>query len=149
MNHSIAEIKVSYKPNYLAPSKFITSSNDAFKILFSSWDHDLISFIEEFKFILLDRKNQVLGVCQAFRGSGVACIVDVKYILATALKANAKAIILAHNHPSGNLKASNEDILLTKKIKEACDLLDLKILDHLIITDNYYTSFADEFLMPF
>ena len=74
-------------------------------------------------------------------------IVDVRLIFAAAIKANAVGLILAHNHPSGNLKPSYIDIQLTKRVKEAGQLLDIQLLDHLILTSDGYLSMADEGLI--
>lgn len=106
-----------------------------------------IGFLEEFKIILLNRANKVLGICPISLGGISGTIADPKLIFATALKASASGIILAHNHPSGNLKPSQVDIQLTKKLVEAGKFLDLGILDHLIIGSEGYLSFADEGLI--
>jgi DNA repair protein RadC len=94
--------------------------------------------------MLLNRSNRVLGISCISKGGISGTVVDVKIILQTALKANASGLIISHNHPSGNLTASSEDIKITVKLKNACKLLDLSLLDHLIITDEGYLSFADE-----
>ena len=71
-------------------------------------------------------------------------VVDVKVLMKYALSKNASGILIAHNHPSGNLCPSEEDRLLTKKISQAAQLLDIRLLDHIIVAGNKYTSFADE-----
>lgn len=102
---------------------------------------------EEFKVLLLNRAHKVIGVVNASQGGFCGTVADVKLIFGAALKAATSAIILAHNHPSGNLKPSEADIRLTKKMKEAGQLLELPVLDHLIVTAEGYYSFADEGLM--
>jgi DNA repair protein RadC len=78
------------------------------------------------------------------KGGISGTVVDIRIILKQAIESLASSIILCHNHPSGNLKPSNEDILLTRKCKDAALLLDIKLLDHLIFNENKYFSFCDE-----
>ena len=99
---------------------------------------------EEFHILLLNRSNTVIRKEFVSRGGVSGTVVDQKIIFKIALEHLASSIILCHNHPSGNLKPSDQDILLTKKLKEAGFLLEIPILDHLIITDSGYFSFADE-----
>ncbi|PRY53380.1 DNA repair protein RadC [Arcticibacter pallidicorallinus] len=148
INIKVAEIQLSYKPKFkLSELPIITQSTDAYLMLKSSWDEMKIGFLEEFKIILLNRANKVLGICPISLGGISGTIADPKLISATALKASASGIILAHNHPSGNLKPSQVDIQLTKKLVEAGKFLDLGIVDHLIIGSEGYLSFADEGLL--
>lgn len=97
--------------------------------------------------LLLSRSNTIIRKEFVSRGGVSGTIVDLKIIFKIAVEHLASSIILCHNHPSGNLKPSNEDISLTKKIKEAGKLLEIPILDHLIISDSGYFSFADEGMM--
>jgi len=141
----VAEVEISYKPDYKVSERpQISSSNDAFKILIEQWNIGKIELLEEFKILLLNRRNRVLGVVNISQGGLSSAIADPKVIFATALKSCASGIILAHNHPSGEIDPSREDIALTNKLKAGAELLDLKILDHLIITRGNYYSFADE-----
>lgn len=94
--------------------------------------------------MLLNRANKVLGIFEVSSGSSAGTVADPKLIFAAAIKANACGIIMAHNHPSGNLSASQADIDLTKKVKEGGKLLEIQMLDHLIVTTETYYSFADE-----
>jgi DNA repair protein RadC len=89
----------------------------------------------------------VLGVVDISQGGLSGTVADPKVIFAAALKSCASGIVLAHNHPSGELDPSREDIALTNKIKAGAELLDLKVLDHLIISKDSYYSFADEGMM--
>jgi len=140
----VSEIKVSYSDKVKASERAkICASKDAANILNTVFE-DCIQHHEEFYVMLLNRSNRVLGISCISKGGISGTVVDVKIILQTALKANASGLIVAHNHPSGNLTASREDIKITKKLKNACQLLDLSLLDHLIITDEGYLSFADE-----
>lgn len=102
---------------------------------------------EEFWIILLNRRNQVLSKHQISSGGVSGTVADPKIIFKKALEELASAVILIHNHPSGNPKPSDCDIRLTKKIKQSGDLLEIPVVDHLIITDSDYTSLSDEGLM--
>jgi DNA repair protein RadC len=141
---NVSEIKVSYSNKVKASERIkICASKDAANILNTVFEN-CIQHHEEFYVILLNRSNRVLGISCISKGGISGTVVDVKIILQTALKANASGLIISHNHPSGNLTASSEDIKITEKLKNACKLLDLSLLDHLIITDEGYLSFADE-----
>lgn len=119
----------------------INSSNDAFELLVG----DLMDLRhEEFWILLLRRNNEVIRKEMVSRGGVSGTVVDPKIIFKRALEEMASGLVLAHNHPSGNLKPSHEDIRLTKKLKEAGYSLEITILDHLIITNNSYFSFKDE-----
>ena len=139
----IKEIKLSYSNNGLDNIK-ITDSNSAYKTLIDNWDKDTIQLQEEFKVLLLNRANTVLGIYPLSKGGVSGTMVDIKLLLASAIKANASSIIVAHNHPSGNLKPSENDTRLTRKIKDGAKLLDVTLLDHLIVTKDSYYSFSDE-----
>lgn len=106
-----------------------------------------MEFKEEFYIILLNRANKVLGWYKVSEGGMSGTVVDPKLVFSIALKSLASSLVLAHNHPSGNLKPSNEDINLTKKLKEAGALLEIPVLDHLILTTDGYFSFGDEGMM--
>ncbi|MEO8774343.1 MAG: DNA repair protein RadC [Gelidibacter sp.] len=99
---------------------------------------------EEFWIIYLNNSNKVLQKIQLSKGGITGTLVDVRLVLKTAIEVGAVGIILAHNHPSGTLKPSEADKQITQKLKNAGDSLDIKVLDHLIITENAYFSFADE-----
>jgi DNA repair protein RadC len=106
-----------------------------------------IELQEEFKVLLLNRNHQVLGIYPLSKGGVSGTVVDAKLVFSVALKCNASSIVMAHNHPSGNLKPSEADLKLTKKMKEIGTLMDTPVLDHLIIGENNYLSFADEGLI--
>ena len=99
---------------------------------------------EEFWILLLNRANQVIKKERISSGGVTGTVVDPKIVFKTALEHLACGIVLAHNHPSGNLKASQEDLALTQKLKDAGNLLDIRLLDHLIITNGGFLSFSDE-----
>ncbi|MGV3706210.1 MAG: RadC family protein [Arcticibacter sp.] len=122
----------------------ITSSRDVYELLrrqFADLNH------EEFWIVLLNRSNKVLSCHLISKGGQAGTIADPKIIFQTALENHSASIILSHNHPSGNLKPSQADLQLTRKLKDAGELLDISVLDHLIFTDASYLSFADEGLM--
>ena len=103
---------------------------------------------EIFSVVLMTRSNQVLGIVKCGEGTPTSCIVDKQYVARLAILANAQAVILCHNHPSGNVNPSEIDIKLTKHLKEALKLLDITVIDHVILTqDNGYTSLAGKDLM--
>jgi DNA repair protein RadC len=144
--NTIAEIQVSYS-TVNTPKNKISSGNDAFDLLLSTWDKGSLELQEEFKVLLLNRANEVLGLYSMSKGGVSGTVVDVKLIFAVALKCNASSIIITHNHPSGNLKPSDADISLTNKIKNCSEFLDISLLDHLIITKNGFYSFSENSLL--
>ena len=119
----------------------ITSSKSVFEIM-----HPIIGDLmhEEFWVLYLNNSNKVVHKTQISKGGMAATIVDVRIVFKFALEHNAMSIILTHNHPSGKLMASEPDIQITKKIKLAGQHIDIKVLDHIIITDKGYYSFNDE-----
>ncbi len=121
--------------------KKITCSKDASHIL-TPFLTDL--YTEEFRILLLDRANQVIANLSIGQGGFSGTVADPKKIFKEALAHNASGIILAHNHPSGNRKPSDNDITLTRKLKRAGENLDIQILDHIIVVSDSYYSFADE-----
>ena len=143
--YEVAEIQLSYKSD-VKPSlrPRITGSKDAYNVLLENWDSSKIEFVEQFKVMLLNRANKVLGIFEVSTGCSTGTVVDPKLIFAAAIKANACGIILAHNHPSGNLQPSQADVDLTKRMKNGGTLLEIQVLDHLIVTCEGYYSFADE-----
>ncbi|WP_238381693.1 JAB domain-containing protein [Mucilaginibacter pedocola] len=121
----------------------ISTSETAYKLLHSVWDQNRIELVEDFKVLLLNRACKVLGVFNVGSGSTTACVVDTKLIFVAALKTNAASIILAHNHPSGNLKPSRQDTHLTSKMQAAGEILDIAVSDHIIVTNDGYYSFGE------
>ena len=99
---------------------------------------------EEFWILLLNRSNRIIHTEKISQGGVSGTVIDNRIILKIAIEKLASSIILCHNHPSGNIKPSNEDIAITKRISDASKLIDIQILDHIIVTDNGYYSFADE-----
>lgn len=144
--NTVAEISLTYSTK-VKPSDRpkIGSSKDAHAILIESWDQEQIELRESFKVLLMNRANRVLGIVNISDGGTCGTVADSKMIFSAAIKANASAIILCHNHPSGNLKPSSADDELTKKISEGGKLLDISVLDHIIIAPGTeYYSYGDE-----
>ena len=119
----------------------ITSSSDVYGVIREKL---MDKPHEEFWIVILNRKNAVIDLCRISSGGVAGTVVDPKIIFKEALDRLASGIILVHNHPSGNRNPSEEDIRLTKVLVEAGDLLSIKVLDHLIFTDEGYFSFIDE-----
>src|SRR5664279_1551149 len=146
---TIAEVQLIYKSKVKASDRMkITCSRDAYKIFMENWNPDIIEFVEEFKILLMNRSNSVLGILEISKGGISGTVTDVRLIYQGAIKANASGIIVCHNHPSGNLNPSESDTKITHKIKEAGNLMDIQLLDHLILTmDGNYYSFVDNGLL--
>jgi DNA repair protein RadC len=121
--------------------KKITSSKATFELM-----QPIIGELphEEFWVLYLNNSNKVLSKSQQGKGGITGTLVDVRLVFKTAFELGATALILCHNHPSGNLKPSEADKKLTQKLKIAGENLDIQVLDHIIITENGYFSFADE-----
>jgi DNA repair protein RadC len=142
---TVAEVELIYKSR-VKPSErpLVNSSSKCYQLLLQTWDENKIDFIEQFKVLLLNRCNRVLAIYELSTGGITGTVADERLVMTAALKANAVAVILSHNHPSGNLKPSRPDVELTAKIKEAGKYLDIQVLDHVIVTSEWYFSFADE-----
>ncbi len=146
---TISEVQLVYRTKVKASERQqIKSSKDAFDIFMESWDRDTVEYVEEFKLLLMNRSNAVLGILAVSKGGISGTVTDVRIIMQAAIKANASGIIVCHNHPSGNLNPSESDTKITRKIKEAGTIMDIQLLDHLIIVpEEKYYSMADEGLL--
>jgi DNA repair protein RadC len=140
----VSEVSLIYRTK-IKPSDRpkITCSGDAHMIFHETWDS--IEHHESFRILLLNRSNRVLGIADISSAGISGTVTDIRIIFQYALKANSCSIILAHNHPSGELKPSEADIRITQKVKEGGVILDIAVLDHIILApENKYFSFADE-----
>ena len=147
LNYNLAEIQVSYKTKVKASERRkITTSKDVESVLREIWS-DTMELKEEFYILLLNRASKILGWYKVSEGGITGTVVDPKLVFSVALKGLACSLILAHNHPSGNLKPSDQDITLTKRLKQAGEVLEISILDHVILSTEGYYSFADEGMM--
>lgn len=143
--NQVAEVELVYKSKVKASRRpVIVSSLDAYNIFKAIWEDGKLELAEQFKVLFLNRANAVLSVYNVSSGGITGTVADPRLIFAAALRLNAVSLVLAHNHPSGSLKPSRQDEELTMKIKEAGKFLDIKVLDHIILTEESYYSFADE-----
>jgi DNA repair protein RadC len=125
------------------PAIKISSSNEAANFIRRFYFDD-IEIFESFFILLLNQANKTIGYAKISQGGIAGTVVDVRIIAKYAVESLAVSVILAHNHPSGNLKPSEADLTITKKIKEGLKILDIKVFDHIILTADSYYSFEDE-----
>ena len=142
---NMPELSIKYKSSGLKKVQ-IKSSNDAFIVLKEMYDADTLEYSESTIIIFLNQANNTIGWTRHTSGGMASTVVDVKIVLAEALLCGAAAIMFSHNHPSGQLFASSEDIKMTNKLSEACRTIDIRFLDHIIVAGDLsgYYSFADE-----
>lgn len=143
MDYKVGEVELSYKSATGSRSK-VLSSVDAYQILLPTFKEGAMNYKEYFKVLFLNQANLVLGYTLISEGGLTSTDVDIRIILQAALLTNSVALILAHNHPSGRLIPSQEDIKLTQEIKEAAKIMRITVVDHIILTGEGYYSFADE-----
>ena len=141
--YTVGEVDLTYNSTSKSRSK-IYSSEDAYKYLLPTYKEGTICYKEYFKVLFLNQASQILGYTLISEGGITETCADVRVILQAALLTNSVAIILAHNHPSGNLKPSRQDMEITKQVRDAAKLMRITVTDHLILTDAGYYSFADE-----
>jgi DNA repair protein RadC len=145
---NVAEVELVYKSKVKASLRpVVKQSHEAYEVFMTIWDKGKIELCEEFKVLFLNQSNKVLAVYEISRGGITGTVADLRLIYATALRICANQIIMAHNHPSGNLRPSLPDKDLTLKAKQGGALLDIRMLDHLIVHPEGYFSFADEGLL--
>lgn len=139
----VAALELARRKAIIAqPEKYIVnSSQTAFKLL-----HPLLTDLrhEEFWIVLLNRANKVIKTICVSQGGITGTVTDIRIIMRHAVEVLATGIILSHNHPSGNLRPSDQDIKITHRIRDAGEIFEIPVIDHLIISDNGYYSFADE-----
>ncbi|NAY93085.1 DNA repair protein [Muricauda sp. JGD-17] len=145
MEHKVNEILISYREKLSTlKSLSLQNSNEVAQLLFKNWDTDTIGLHETFKVLLLNQSNKVKGIYPLSTGGISGTLVDVRILFAIVLKTLSTGIILTHNHPSGQLRASGPDRLITEKIQEGAKVFDVQVLDHIILApDGRYYSFAD------
>ncbi len=145
MDAAVSEIELHYRSKIKAKDRYkITRSQDAARLLKLTWDPAKIDFVEQFKVLLLNRAHQVIGMLNVSSGTTASTVVDMKLIFVAGMKCNASGIIIAHNHPSGNLNPSETDKSFTRKVRDAGKLLEIQLLVHIIVTSEGHYSFADE-----
>jgi DNA repair protein RadC len=142
----LSELKLSYKTSkHLKFTDYkILCKDDAYEVVSKLFDPDTIELREEFILMFLNTSKLGFGWCRFATGSKTAVQIDIAQIVAMALLANAHSVIIAHNHPSGNLTPSMSDKHLTKAVLNALHLHGIELLDHLILTRSGYTSLREE-----
>jgi DNA repair protein RadC len=143
-----SEISVSYYPRETEMPE-IKGAKSAYEVLKHFFPQETMALQERFVVIYLNKSNKLMGVYPTCVGGLTTVLADVRLIMAVALKTASTSIIISHNHPSGALRPSQQDLDLTQKVKEAGRLLDIKVLDHIILVpeEGAYYSMADEGVM--
>jgi DNA repair protein RadC len=134
-----SQLQVTYSNEVLSTS--LTKAIDTYSFFIKIWDTGLIYIQEQVYVLFLNAKNEVISWRCTNTGTAIETLFDIKFVLSCALVTMAAKVIIAHNHPSGVLQPSPGDIAITKKFKAACDLVDIELLDHLIISDKGHFSF--------
>lgn len=143
METKLPEIKISFTIEDLKNRPQIKNAESAKSLIYPTFE-DFIFHHEEIWGLLLNNSSKVLGVIQLGVGEVNASICNCKALYQSMILANAVGCILVHNHPSGNIKTSDADDNLTKKVAKALELLDMRLLDHIIITSDSYYSYTEE-----
>ena len=143
---TVAEITVNYRKKKKT-GVIVGGTQDAANVFLSMWDKQLLGVQEQFCTLFLNRANEVIGFRLISTGTLSSTVIDISLIVTLALKCRAANIIVAHNHPSGSMRPSIGDLTMTRKLKGACELLDISLLDHLILAPGKFVSFADEELL--
>jgi DNA repair protein RadC len=147
IKQKVTEITVVYKNKQaLSERPVIKSADDSFIHILDGYDFDTIGLQEQFVCMYLNSANAVIGVYRSSVGGITGTVADIRLILSVALKIAATDFIISHNHPSGSLKPSRQDVELTAKLKQAASYMDIRVLDHIIVdaSRKNYFSFADE-----
>ena len=140
------EITLKYKTGNYKKTK-IRTSLDAFQVLLELYDEDTVDYRETAFVLFLNKANNTIGWMKISEGGTTATVIDPKMIFATALKCNASGIILSHNHPSGQLRASDEHRNMTSRLVGIGHMLGIEVLDHVIVCRSGYYSMSDEGLL--
>lgn len=140
---NIPEITLKYKSGNIEKTK-IVSSQDSYKVLKKMFDSDTLEIFEQMIIVFLNNANKTIGWTKHSSGGTAMVVCDPKLILTTALQCGATKLIIAHNHPSGELNPSKADLIMSNRVKEGCNFIGMELLDSLIITAENYYSMADE-----
>jgi DNA repair protein RadC len=138
---TISEYSLKYTKSEIQKTK-VTTSESAFSII-KQFYFDDINIYESFFILLLNSQNNTTGFAKISQGGTAGTVVDIKIIAKYAVDSLSPKVIICHNHPSGNKQPSDADLNITRRIKDALLLLDIKLIDHIIITENDFYSFAD------
>ncbi|MDH6358963.1 JAB domain-containing protein [Parabacteroides sp. PF5-9] len=143
--YNLQQIKLVYSlSKTILERPTLSHSKNVYDFLIEhAFDSETIGLKESFKAVFVSINNKVLGIYPLAEGGCSHCPIDTKLIMSAAILSNAQGIILAHNHPSGNITPSSLDKAITEKIKQASNLLDIRLLDHIIVTPFDYYSFSD------
>ena len=145
LSDKFEEVKLVYYNKVKAADRLkIKTKETAYEALISCWDMGQISLVEEFKLLFLDRSMGLMSYANLAKGGIDAVYLDKRIAFAMALKRRATSIILAHNHPSGNVRPSHADIRMTKDFVQAGQLLGIEVNDHIIVTEDAYYSMCYE-----
>ena len=144
----MSDVDLVYRRKNHTPAVAIRQSSDALAPIKDTYPEGTIGHREFFGILMLNRNNIVIHKCIVSMGGMNSTVVDPKIVMQFALLSNASAVILFHNHPSGSVRPSQADLAITKRLSDACRILDMALLDHLIVTDSeLYFSFADDGLL--
>jgi DNA repair protein RadC len=146
----LCEMKVEYYPTVKPKERqALHRSSEVYQYIKKIFQPGQINYRETFFVLNLDNRNRVISHMRVSEGGTTGTVVDKKIVFQCALLANAHSIILTHNHPSGTTTPSEADKLITRQIIDAGKFLDIKVLDHLIVTEDSYLSFADDGILTF
>lgn len=144
MSTTVAEVSLKYcNQKSYDEMPTISDPSEAAEFLREIFDPDTIELREEFYIVLLSNTKQVLGYSKIAIGTLTGALVQPSTVFQVAILGNANSILVAHNHPSGNLKASSADIQLSKRLRDAGKLLGVEVVDHIIVTKESYTSIKE------
>ena len=139
----VAEVKMTYRRNTEIEQQNIRLSRDVFDMARRIYDAGTIEYREQAWVLLLNTAGKVNGYFKAADGGIDSAVVDIRLVLQAALLTNSIAMVLIHNHPSGNSKPSGSDDTLTANLNKACQAMSMQLLDHVVITSEDYYSYAD------
>jgi DNA repair protein RadC len=143
-HNDIPMIRLAYSSSFdIQKRPKLCKPDEVYKILLACWDRERIELCEQLKVCLLNNALRLIGICDLCTGGATSATVDASFVIALAILANSQHIILAHNHPSGNLKPSPADLELTSRIRKGAALLGISLLDHLIITPAGFHSIGE------
>jgi len=145
---ALGEVTVSYHIKKRS-GFFVKSSKDLFELVRKLYSDGRINYEESTYAVLFSRSNEYIGHVKTGQGNATGCVVNINKIFNAAIRTNASGVILAHNHPSGNLTASRSDISITEKVRDGLKFIDVALLDHCILSDATYLSMADEGIIKF
>lgn len=141
----MSRFRIVADKSYFQATK-IASSQDAYNVIKQFYSDD-IEVYESFFLLLLNKANNTIGYVKISQGGTVGTVVDLKIIAKYAIDGLASSVILAHNHPSGNVNPSEADRAVTRKIKEGLKLFEITVLDHIILAADNHFSFADDYIL--